>query len=186
MITDKEKKAVGGLVEPTVAESMSWHGASIDVVGFGATEAALVVSATVKVPIGLKQRAGRGGFETPRHIRPGDTAVLSNVASGDLVRDALITERVQKPVENLGRVTINDGIEDASFLYIASEVIKKRQRARQATDPSDQINHAIIWLGNNVGGRSQTCGGFSRQLPGWGRFQIRDTNLRWASLSPSM
>jgi len=112
--------------------------------------------------------------------------MLPNIASGDLVGDALIAKRVQKPVENLRRVMISDGIEDTGFLYIGSDVIKKRQRSRQATDPSDQINGAIIVLGNNVGGASQTCGRLSRQLADRGRFQIRDTNLRWASLSPSI
>jgi hypothetical protein len=92
--------------------------------------------------------------------------VLPNVASGDLVRNALITERVQEPVENLGRVTISDRIEDAGLPYIGSEIIKKRQRARQATDLSDQINRAMIWLGYDVGGPSQTSGRCSRQLPG--------------------
>lgn len=89
--------------------------------------------------------------------------MLTNVAAGDLVRDALVAEGVQKPVKNLGRVTIDDGIEDTSFLYIGSEVIKKRQRSRQATNSSDQINRAIKMLGGNVGGR---VGPTSRGLSG--------------------
>jgi len=67
-VADKEKKAVSGLVEATVAQSMSRQRAGIDVVGFRAGETDLLIPATIKVPIGLKQRAGRGGIETRRDI----------------------------------------------------------------------------------------------------------------------
>jgi hypothetical protein len=67
-VADKEEKAIGGLVEATVAQLMARHRAGIDMIGFGAGAAALVVSAAVKVPIGLKQRTGRGGIETRRDI----------------------------------------------------------------------------------------------------------------------
>jgi hypothetical protein len=96
---------------------MAWHRAGIDVVGLGAGAAALVVSAAaVKVPIGLKQRAGRGGIETPSDIRPGNVAVPPNVAAGNPIGDTLIAKRVQKPVEYLGRVAISDGLKDTGFL----------------------------------------------------------------------
>jgi hypothetical protein len=102
---------------------VSWHRAGIDVVWFRATEAALVVSATVKVPIGLKQRAGRGGTQTPRDIRPGCTAMFSNVAAGNLVRDALKVERAQQPIEYLGRVALGNGFKDTGFLHITADII---------------------------------------------------------------
>jgi hypothetical protein len=47
---------------------MARYRAGIDVVGFGATETALVISTTLKVPIGLKKRAERGGTETRSDI----------------------------------------------------------------------------------------------------------------------
>jgi hypothetical protein len=116
---------------------MSWHGAGIDVVGFGAAETALVVSAAVKVPIGLEQRAGRKLAETRLDIRPGDAAMFSNIAPSDLIGDPLITEGVQKPIEYLGRVANSDGLNDIAFLNISADVIKERQRASQTADPSD-------------------------------------------------
>ena len=78
-VADKEKEAVGGLIEATVAEPMTRHRAGIDVAGFRATEADLVVSAAVKVPIGRKQRAERPGVETRCNVRPGCTAMFSEM-----------------------------------------------------------------------------------------------------------
>jgi hypothetical protein len=112
--------------------------------------------------------------------------MFSNVATSHLVGDALIAERTEKPIRNSRCVVISDGLNDTGFPSVSPDVIEKCQRSRQATDPSDQIDRAIILLGNNVGGASQTCGRLSRQLVSWDQSQIRDTNLRWASLSPSM
>jgi hypothetical protein len=56
-VTDKEKKAVSGLVEAAVPQPMEGQRAGIEVLGFRATETALVISATVKMPIGPKERA---------------------------------------------------------------------------------------------------------------------------------
>jgi hypothetical protein len=67
-VADKEKKAVSGLIETTIPQSMARYRAGFDMVGFGAAETALVVSTTCKVPIGLKKRARWGGTETRRDI----------------------------------------------------------------------------------------------------------------------
>ena len=53
--------------------------------------------------------------------------MLANVAAGDLIRDALMTERVQQPVEYFGRVALGDGIEDTGFQGISADIIEKRQ-----------------------------------------------------------
>ena len=53
--------------------------------------------------------------------------MLANVAAGDLVRDALMTERVQQPVEYFGRVPIDDGLKDTGFQGISADIIEKRQ-----------------------------------------------------------
>jgi hypothetical protein len=113
--------------------------------------------------------------------------VLANVAASDLIGDTLIAERVQQPVEYLGRVALGNRVKDTGFLNINEDIIKKCQRSGQAADLSDQINRAIVMLGDIVSGsaglasRRRSC-----QLVSWDRSQIRDTSLRCASLSPSM
>ena len=113
--------------------------------------------------------------------------MLANVAASDLIGDTLIAERVQQPIEYVGCVALGNSLKDTGFLNINEDIIKKRQRSGQATDSSDQINRAIVVLGDIVGGSVglASCR-LSCQLASWDRSQIRDTNLRCASLSPSM
>ena len=113
--------------------------------------------------------------------------MFANVAAGDLVRDTLIAERAEQPIEYLGRVMNCDGLNDTGLLNVRADIIQKSQRASQTADPSDQINGAMIVLGDIVGASTSIASlGCSIQFVSWDRFQIRDTNLRWASLSPSM
>ena len=113
--------------------------------------------------------------------------MFSNVAASHLVGDALIAERAEKPIKNSRCIALGNCLNYPGRLHINANIIKKRQRSRQATDHSNQINGAIIVLGYIVGGsagltnRRLLC-----QLVSWDQSQIRDTNLRWASLSPSM
>lgn len=78
--------------------------------------------------------------------------MLADVGAGHLIGDTLIAERVQQPVEYLGRVALGNSVKDTGFLNINEDTIQKRQRSGQATDSSDQINRAIIVLGDIVGG----------------------------------
>ena len=97
--------------------------------------------------------------------------MFADVAAGDLIGDALITEGVQKPVENLGCISMGDGIEDIGFLHINADVIKKSQRASQTADPSDQINRANKMLGDLIGGSTGlTSFGRSNRFVGRSRF----------------
>jgi hypothetical protein len=113
--------------------------------------------------------------------------VLANVAASDLIGDTLIAERVQQPVEDLGRVALGNSLKDTGFLNINEDIIKKCQRSGQAADLSDQINRAIIVLGDVVGGSAGLASRrLSYQLARRDRSQIKDTSLRCASLSPSM
>jgi hypothetical protein len=111
----------------------------------------------------------------------------SNVAASHLVGDALIAERAEKPIKDSRCVALGNCVQDPGRLHINANIIKKCQRSRQAADPSDQINGAIILLGYIVEGRAGlTSRRLLRQLVSRDQSQIRDTNLRCASLSPSM
>jgi hypothetical protein len=100
----------------------------------------------------MKKRARWSVAETPLDFRPGRVAMLADVAAGHLIGDTLIAERVQQPVEYLGRVALGNSLKDTGFLNINEDIIKKRQRSGQAADLSDQINRAIVMLGDVVGG----------------------------------
>jgi hypothetical protein len=78
--------------------------------------------------------------------------MFPNVAAGDLVGDALIAERAEKPIKNSRCVALGNRVNYPDRLHINANIIKKCQRSRQTTDPSDQINGAIIVPGYIVGG----------------------------------
>jgi hypothetical protein len=126
---------------------MSRQRATADPVGLGAGEASLVVTTAIEIPMAAQQRAGWRGVETRCNVRPGCTAMFSNVAAGDLVRDTLIAERAQQPIEYLRRVTNVNGLNDTGLLNVSADIIQKSQRASQTADPSDQIDRTIIVLG---------------------------------------
>jgi hypothetical protein len=113
--------------------------------------------------------------------------MFTDVAAGDLIGNPLIAERTQQPIEYFGRISLRDRLNDTCFLRIGADIVKKGQRSRQTTNFSDQINRANIVLGKNVGSSAGLSSRrFLRRLANWIYFRIRDTNLRCASLSPSM
>ncbi|MFX8393322.1 hypothetical protein ABTL67_19660, partial [Acinetobacter baumannii] len=50
-VPDEQKEAVGGLIEPTIPKAWKRYGAGVDMIGFGTSEAALVVPAARVVPV---------------------------------------------------------------------------------------------------------------------------------------
>src|ERR1035437_2263395 len=97
--------------------------------------------------------------------------MFADVAAGHLIGNTLIAERSQQPIEYLGRVALGNGFKDTGFLNISADVIKERQRSRQAADPSDQINRAIKMLGDLIGGSTGlTSFGRSNRFVGRSRF----------------
>ena len=84
--------------------------------------------------------------------------MFSNIFASHLVGDALIAERAEKPIKNSRCVALGNRVNYPDRLHINANIIKKCQRSRQATDPSDQINGAIIVPGHIVGGSAGLTG----------------------------
>jgi hypothetical protein len=59
-VADEQIKRIGGLVEPTVAQVVARHWATVDMIGLGTSAADLVVPATMVVPVALELGAGAG------------------------------------------------------------------------------------------------------------------------------
>jgi len=133
---------------------MARQGTGIDVLGFGAGETTLLISATIKVPIGLKERARRGGINACRDNRPGDAAMFTDVAAGDLIGDTLVAERSQQPIEYLGRVAHGNGVMDTGSLNISADIVQKCQRSCQATDRPNQLRRTTASFGIIFGDRT--------------------------------
>jgi hypothetical protein len=106
-----------------------------------------------------------------------------HIIEGDLVGDALIAQRRDKPIEHRGRISVADCRVNAFRFERIPGVIDKRRRASDAANPQDQPGRMVeccaafcpratvqVWVG---GARVH-------------RGQIIATSLRWASVSPSM
>ena len=65
-VPDEQEQAVGGLVEPAIAQAMRGQGTVWQVLGLGAGARALVVSAVVEMPVALKLGAGSGAARQSR------------------------------------------------------------------------------------------------------------------------
>ena len=87
--------------------------------------------------------------------------VFRDVATSHLVGDALIAETPLEANQKFEVCALGNSVNDPGRLHINANIIKKCQRSRQATDPSDQISGAIIVLGYIVG---SSAGLTSRRL----------------------
>ena len=100
-VANKQVKAVGNLVEMAVSQAMGWQRASRDVVRLGASVARLLVSAGMEMPIGFQLRATWSFGQILSDRAPGRLAMAAHVICRDLIRDALKTEIMYQPVEQL-------------------------------------------------------------------------------------
>ena len=73
----------------------------------------------------------------------GRAAVLAHVIAGDLVRDALVAERAQEPIEEPGRVMLVDCPLNADLAQAGLDVFNEGQGPCQHADTLDQL-HCLI------------------------------------------
>ena len=103
-IAHEQEEAVGGLVQPAVAQIMSRQGAVGPMLGVGARVRVLPVPAILEQPVALELRAARLIGECGGDVLPSDPAMLLHVAISNAVRHALIAQRIDQPIENGRRV----------------------------------------------------------------------------------
>jgi hypothetical protein len=109
--------------------------AARQVVGLGAGVPGLVVPAVVKLPVAFELRAARSPAQVGCNDLPGCLAVALDIIEGDLVGDALIAERHDKPIEQRGRVPGANGRRNALGCQRFPGVIDIRARASDAANP---------------------------------------------------
>jgi hypothetical protein len=69
--------------------------------------------------------------------------VLVHVGFSDLVRNALVAQGGDQPIEQRGRVGIPNGGSDTGPAIIVADLIDKVGRACETADPVDQSNGVI-------------------------------------------
>jgi hypothetical protein len=128
--------------------------------------------------------------EFPFDVVPGQPAVTVHVVASDSVRDALVAQRVDQPIEYRRRVAIGDPFSHPVGLELGSNVIDQARGSGKTADPVDKPGSVIDCSSPPpVANSCRTLALGLAMLAGPGRshrHQIIETNLRWASLSPSM
>src|SRR5437868_2025149 len=99
---------------------------SVDMIGLGAGEAALVVAAAPVVPEGLELLAGGRTLEACLRIGPGRGPMLLHVVTGNLVGDPLEAERREEPIDNGGRIARRDSLIEPRLTNLLVDLIEQR------------------------------------------------------------
>jgi hypothetical protein len=134
-VANEQVQGIRRLVQPTVAQPMVGQWAARQVVGLGAGVPGLVVPAVVKMPVAFELRATWLSTQVGCNHLPGGLAVALDIMEGDLVGDALIAERRDKPIEQRGRIPGANGRMNALGCQRFPGVIDIRARASDAANP---------------------------------------------------
>ena len=65
--------------------------------------------------------------------------MLAHVGTSNLIRDALVTERLEQPIKNSWGIVLRDRVLNAGFLQAGPDVIKECQRAGEAAHSFNQL-----------------------------------------------
>jgi hypothetical protein len=113
--------------------------------------------------------------------------MLLHVGGGDLVRDALVAERCDQPIENGCGVVLSYRCSNTVSIEIGANPVDQASGPGQAADAIDHPDGMVdgrypvtnFWMVFVVGLRTLDCRAGAHA-------QISDTSLRCASVSPSM
>lgn len=122
-VPDEQIEAKCELVQPPIPEHWTGYWTGVDMIGLGASEAALVVSAAFVVPEGLELPAGGRDLEACLHFGPGRCPMLLHVAPRGAVGDTLKAERRQEPIEDRRRIAQRDCLIQARLTKFVIDLI---------------------------------------------------------------
>jgi hypothetical protein len=142
-VANKQVQGIRRLVQPTVAQPVVGQRAARQVIGLGAGVPGLVVPAVVKLPVAFELRTAWPSTQVAGNDLPGGLAVALHVIEGDLVGDALMAERRDKPIEQRGRIAVANGGMNAFGFERFPGVVDKRCRASDAANPQDQPGRMV-------------------------------------------
>ena len=131
-IANEQVQRVGSLVEAAIAKVVAGEWAPADVVGFGASPSAFLEPAVMEAPVAAELGTARVVRKARLDQPPGRLAVLRDVTVRHLVRDALIAQGVDKPVEQGRRIVAADGGPETAVLGV--DIVNESGRTGEATD----------------------------------------------------
>jgi hypothetical protein len=136
-IPDEQKQGIGHLVEAAVPQVVGWQRAGSNMVGLGAGPADLVEPAAMEVPVALELGAGGTSAQLSSDIGPGHVPMRLHVGFGDLIRDALVAQRSDQPIEQCWRVATSNRGGDPGPTSFMADPVDEVGRTSETADPID-------------------------------------------------
>jgi hypothetical protein len=97
----------------------------------------------MKVPVAFELGAGDTLDQLGPDIGPCRRPIPLHVRFGDLIRDALVAERRDQPIEKRRRIAIPNGGGDTEATILIANPIKEIGRAGKTTNAMDQSNRMV-------------------------------------------
>jgi hypothetical protein len=133
-VPDEQEQAVRGLVQPTVPKAMPGQRAIAELVRLGASLESLVVVAASKRPIPVELVASGVGGERPFDVCPRHISMPIDVPVGHGVRDPLVANLPDQPIEDHGGVMGCDCRNQASVDCVMPEIVDARDLPGKIAD----------------------------------------------------
>jgi hypothetical protein len=142
-VSNEQIQRIGGLVQATVPEVMGWQRALIDQARLGAGPGALVVPAAVELPVAPKLAAVDWLVQVGLDPLPRRPAMGLHVVARNLVRDSLVAEAGNQPIEHGRRVVGGDCVPDPFVVEVGPDVVDQRRVTGEAAHLIDQANRVV-------------------------------------------
>ena len=111
----------------------------------------------MEVPIAFELGASGTGGKLAVDVGPLGSTVPIHVLGGDLVRDALVAQSRNQPIEQRCGVVAPDGRGNAFGPQVGANIINQAGRARQAADTVHDPNRVIDCRGLGAMGVDRPC-----------------------------
>jgi hypothetical protein len=115
-VANKQKQAVGDLVEDAVAKIVTEQGAGRQVAWLGAGLVVLTIATAMELPVTPELGAARRAGKRPLHIGPTNPAMTFHVAVRHRISDPLIAQYLDQPLVQRTAVVGLDGVQDPALL----------------------------------------------------------------------
>ena len=122
---------------------MGWQRALIDQARLGAGPGALVVPAAVELPVAPKLAAVDWLVQVGLDPLPRRPAMGLHVVARNLVRDSLVAEAGNQPIEHGRRVVGGDCVPDPFVVEVGPDVVDQRRVTGEAAHLIDQANRVV-------------------------------------------
>src|SRR5205823_6093951 len=142
-VANEQVEGIGGLVEVAVAQVMGRDWTTADMLGLGAGSAELGISAAMEMPVALELGAGDALGKFLVDVLPLDITVLLHIVVGDLIRDALVAESCDQPIEDRRGIALSHCCSDTISMKVGANLVDQTSRTGQTANSVDHADRMV-------------------------------------------